>query len=275
MSDPTRFVDEHPSELARSLLAAGVDDEPPAALFGRVLAPLGVGVMAAAVSPTAQAGTGSVAAAAATVAPPAAAAAGAGMILTTVKWVGIAGIGGGLLAGGATALSTRGEAHGTAPAAARVAPVVAARPSPAVLPVDAPAARAVTEPAATSEPPVLEVAPTPTRAAPLATARARSSADTEATRRSALLAEEARAIDAAREAVATGDGARALRALRAHRQRFDKPLLVPEALFLEMRALAAQGDQAGARRAAEELLRRYPNGAQAAAARGYLRSQSP
>ncbi|HEX6275075.1 MAG TPA: hypothetical protein VFZ53_18670 [Polyangiaceae bacterium] len=275
MSDPARFVDEHPSALARSLLAAGVDDEPPPALFERTLAPLGLGVMTAVISQTAQATTTGAAATTATLAPPAATAAGAGLFVTTVKWVGIAGIGGGLIAGGATALSTHGAAGSPPPAATQAAPVAAAR---ALSPPAALRAPGVFEPALRehpSEPAAFEAISSPAVVTRRSPAGPRSSAAAEATRRSALLTEEARLIDEAREAVATGDGARALRALRLHRQRFDKPLLLPEALFLEMRALAARGDPTGAKRAAAELLRRYPNGTQAAAARRYLRAEAP
>ena len=274
MSDPTRFTDDHPSELARSLLAAGLDDEPSPALLERTLAPLGIGVAVAAAAETARAATTGATALATSTAPAAATTTlTSSLFVTTVKWVGIAGIGGGLVVGAAATLSPSSEpstalrtaAHAsTAPIAA---PARGTPPAPAA-PVEPPREEVISEPVAPERNAPQTPPPSPARGA-------RASVDAEATQRSALLAQEAKVIDEAREAVATGDGARALRALRAHRATFDKPLLKPEALFLEMRALAAQGNTEAATRVAEELLRRYPKGPQAAAARSFLRTAPP
>lgn len=273
MSDPTRFTDDHPSELARSLLAAGLDDEPSPALLERTLAPLGIGVAVAAAAETARAATTGATALATSTAPAAATTAlTSSLFVSTVKWVGIAGIGGGLVVGAAATLSPSSEPSTALRTAAHASTAPIAAPARGTPPPAAPAetsrAEVISEPVAPEQNAPQPPPPSPARGA-------RASADAEATQRSALLAQEAKVIDEAREAVATGDSARALRALRAHRATFDKPLLKPEALFLEMRALAAQGNTQAATRVAEELLRRYPKGPQAAAARSFLRTAPP
>jgi hypothetical protein len=263
MNDPIRLIDEHPSPVARSLLSAGLGEEPPPSLLERTLAPLGVGVATTVLAHAAQAGTAGVATGVVSTAPPAAVTAGASLFVTTVKWVGIAGIGGGLLVGAARGLSP------SSPPAEAPAEIV--RALPATTSIAAPTLHRplVVDDRARETPAAVASMPTPR----LSGRTSRATTDAEAKKRSALLAEEAKAIDEAREAVATGDAARALSVLDAHRQKFDKPLLEPEALFLEMRALRARGDPSAAARVAEELLRRYPSGPQAAAARAFLRTQ--
>jgi len=282
MSDPTRFADDHPSELARSLLAAGLNDEPPKTLLERTLVPLGVGAAATLVSEAAHATT---VAGVATTAPPAVAV-GSTVFATTVKWVGIAGIGaglGGVFVGAASGLALL-QAPAAKPATTLQAPSHVASPQPAVQQIPAKSAELAPRreaapdnaaPTPEATPNGLTRVPARVRDANPALETSQQTADVEATRQRALLAEEARSIDEARDAVANGDSARALRALAVHRQKFDQPLLKQEALFLEMRALAAQGDEARAARVATELLKRFPNGPQAAAARAVLRAEEP
>lgn len=86
------------------------------------------------------------------------------------------------------------------------------------------------------------------------------------------LEREVAMIDAARAAVAQGEGSRALTILADHSRQFPKGRLVPEAEYLRMQARSASGDAKGARNAARELLERHPSGPHSARARELLES---
>jgi hypothetical protein len=58
---------------------------------------------------------------------------------------------------------------------------------------------------------------------------------------SSALADEIAALDGAREALASGDAPRALRALDAHDRAFPRGALSPEATVLRIEALARRG----------------------------------
>jgi outer membrane protein assembly factor BamD (BamD/ComL family) len=72
------------------------------------------------------------------------------------------------------------------------------------------------------------------------------------------LSDEVVALDAARQALAAGDAAGALRAVDDHDRRFPGGALSPEATVVRIEALAARGDRAAAARLATEFLRSHP-----------------
>lgn len=70
---------------------------------------------------------------------------------------------------------------------------------------------------------------------------------------------ELEAIDEARQALASGDHARASRLLDRYSARFPKPRLGAEATMLRIETLVAAGDRAGASRLGKAFLKRAPN----------------
>jgi outer membrane protein assembly factor BamD (BamD/ComL family) len=73
------------------------------------------------------------------------------------------------------------------------------------------------------------------------------------------LAEEVQALDEARHALSQNEPNEALRLLGQYGHRFPKQRLAHEATFLRIQALMAQGDQLGARAAAESFIRTNPS----------------
>jgi Tfp pilus assembly protein PilF len=65
-------------------------------------------------------------------------------------------------------------------------------------------------------------------------------------------------VDAARTALRRGDGERTLRLLSDYEHRFAPVHLEPEVLYLRMQAAKLQGDRAGARRAATQIVTQFP-----------------
>lgn len=274
MSDPERWADGHADPLVRSLFTAAAEEEPPPGLTARVLAPLGAGVAtiaaanASALSPTAGGATsaGTSGGLAASSLSPGLAGATFGAVL---KWAGIVAVGAAVSAG-TISVVTSGSGVSGAPTVARMkagAPLVA--PSLQV-------GEIATAPAA--GPPASEGVPTPfdtvTERQPFTASSPRpapSSRDESPLR----LGEEAALIDETRRAIANGDPSTALRKLGAYHRRYPRPLLAPEALYLEMRAQELASNPAAARRLAERLLAAYPNGVHAARARAVLKGREP
>ncbi len=89
------------------------------------------------------------------------------------------------------------------------------------------------------------------------------------------LLEEVKLIDRARASVKAGNAGAALGALQEHARRFPRGRLLPEAMFLRMRAQLAAGRQAQARRTAANILKWYPHGPHAGKAREVLGSAHP
>jgi hypothetical protein len=252
MTDPERLVKGHPSALARSLIAAALDEEPPRTLLGRTLAPLGIaaGVMAETSLSAAAVTTASPIAGAAASAAPAAAPTTAMLLNMTAKWTAVM-IVGGALAAGTTAELTRGSAS----RASSVSSVTAqSRPSGHGAASDRPPPVLLAEPTRPRLPPPAAV-PKPPRASSLRAEAASS------------LREEGAVIDEVREAVATGNGARAKQLLDDYKKRFPEPAFEPEALYLRVRALRLLGNESAARTTASRLLAKYPNGPHAASVR--------
>ena len=105
-----------------------------------------------------------------------------------------------------------------------------------------------------SSPPEEEAMPEPAERAKAATVSRR-----RATERSTSITDELQSLDAARTALARGDGPRALALLEEHRKRFPNSQLYLEAEVLRIEALARSGDHARAKTRAEAFVRRYPN----------------
>jgi hypothetical protein len=270
MKDPERFSDRHSSAFARSLLAGASDEEPPPGLLGRTLGSIGAaGVMSLTAEAHATATTSGAAVAGSGA--PGMAATGAvaakGMLVTFVKGVGIGGTVAALATGAAFELQ-QGTSHSPS-----TAPVVGA--SETRRPKQAPKAAVkerTPEAERTISPDELPVVETPEPAPmrdPRGAATERGGDSHTALRDEALL------IDRAREAVASGDGGAALRALEDHRTKFKSPVFQPEALYLRLQALRLLGNDAAARLVAKRLLAAYPNGAQAASARAFLKTPEP
>jgi hypothetical protein len=273
VTDPDDLIGERPAGLGQLLVSAAQDEEPPAALLERTLDSVGLSSTAA------------------TVATSTTSTAAAGVLGASAKYAGLAALG--VLATGLALGAT-----GTLPRSQPPAESVATRSSGAALvgSIQVPAPAVVTDPQrnrpAALPPGARADAPSAVSAGdmarqpdsaldPAAPADNRGVDHDHGSSRAfdgvplldapgSLLREEAAVIDEAREAVATGNAARALRALEAHGRRFARPLFQPEALYLKMQALRLQGDEPGARAVAQQLLAAYPNGTQASAARALL-----
>jgi TolA-binding protein len=244
MSDPERLFSDAPSPLAKRMLSAARDEQPPDVLLERTLLALGAG--GAALGATASASG----AAAGTGASAGATGAKAG-IVAAAKWLGLGALGGALLS--TAAYEVRDAWRVPAPVAAPQAP--------------SPAREARAAPA--PEGPVLSPGVNERSVEPAQRAAGRAlapSAKVEPNRALELAAEVA-ALDAARQALANGDPRRALSLLDAYRDRFPEARLLPEALHVRMEALYQSGDRAGAARVAERLLAGFPQSPHAARAR--------
>jgi TolA-binding protein len=73
-----------------------------------------------------------------------------------------------------------------------------------------------------------------------------------------VLDQEIALLDAARDAVAAHDPARALRLLDDHRQRFPDGQLTQEATYVRVKALLERGSRAEAERTARQFLEAHP-----------------
>ena len=89
------------------------------------------------------------------------------------------------------------------------------------------------------------------------------------------LAEEVRAVDRARSALAEGRAAETLSALDEYDARFVGRKFAPEALYLRMQALLSLGRKADARSTAERLVRAFPKSPHTARARRVLSETNP
>jgi len=267
MKDPGRLVHHHPSALARSLLTAAINEEPSETLLASTVASIAMGSAAVAIAQASRVVGGSTPPITVSTASAAASVSGVGVkgaviLATTVKWVGIASVGGVLALSGVRTLERETgkpvePQHLVQP---RSLPAIRrSEPNSARLQVAAP----VELSSSTPIDPVSRPAPTLPRVAS-------SSAPTA---QPLQLSDEANLIDQAREAVAGGDGSGALRMLENHRRRFLQPHLQPEALYLRMQALRLEGHLEAAMRVAQHLLAEYPNGPQSAAARAVVNAE--
>ena len=254
MSEPRRLLDEGGSELERSLLRSARDDAPAPNARRKTMVALalagGVGVTATTATSTAATALGTTGTTA------------------LLKWIGM-GVIAGLVTVGAVAVvpaqrgetqalvASKGNAAKAASLEAQTASAVAAAASTAV---EAPAPSAA-EVAA----PVAEAVPSAT-AAPHASAKAVEKPS---------LADEVASLDAAREALGSGNAGGALRALDDHDRRFAGGALGPEALVLRIQALVQRGDRASASRLGEAYLAAHPRSPHANRVRSLLGTADP
>jgi hypothetical protein len=272
--DPVRLRDDGGSELVRSLLSAAREEQPNRAAIERTLTVVGVGSAVAALTSSSSAATATVASAlggkgvigAASLS--SAKGAWGATVLVVVKWLG-AGLVTGVVAGSALYVAREPSNPAPQPTSQKVAPTEPAKraaPLPAVPAAATPPAVDATEPPTIAKVP----ASAPVVVGPSTAARAPVSDGTRDVDPDAQLAAESSLLDRARQALASGDTASALRSLNDYDARFAHPNLLPEALYLRLQALTAQGDQPGIRAVAQRLLGSSPNGPHAARARAVL-----
>jgi hypothetical protein len=278
--DPVPLFDESGSELLKSLFSAARDEQPSAQAVQRTLAVIGVGSAVLGTASTASAAGAAVGNAAGAPSVIGAASLGSAKgvasatLLVVVKWLG-AGAVAGLVA--TSAIYAVSEPVLPAPVVTHPAVAAVAPTDTAKVPLTAPFS-AATEPEVHAEPEVkAEPEPASARAgvsaatlpstAPPAPQPLSVAAEVDP---AAPLAAELALLDSARQALAAGNAARALRSLNDYDVRFVHPNLAPEALYLRLEALTLQGDKAGTEATARRLLRAYPAGPHAARARSVL-----
>lgn len=244
MTDPDRLLSELPGDLGRTLIEAGVDEQPSELARRRALIALGVAAPVL--------GVGSVVLGASAVK-----GAAAGSALTSgsvtsgiviAKWLGT-GLAAGVLATTAVQIVQR-----PAEPARVVTPVAVMTPKNEPVAPVSPTPR-VEQPV--TEPPVAELA-----AAPVAV-----ETETEA---ALPLAREVAFVDRGRALLEGGNAAGAAQALRDYEREFPQPKLLPEVWVLRMRAAERAGDSAGARILAARLVEVFPKSPHSARARALL-----
>ena len=243
-----RLVDEGGSDVELALLRSAAHDAPTPSGKRRTLVALGLGSsIVTATTATAASTTG----------------------LALLKWAGLAAIGSVLVLGGAQATGVvgggpmGGEQHVSKAVVAVHGPAVrAATRAAQAVPVASADDAAV--PAAQAEEPE---AAKPV-AKPVAKADDRQAADPRSS-----LAQEVASLDQAREALAHGDSATALRELEKHQQKFQgSGALGPEAMVLRIEAVSARGDRAATTALANDFLSRFPSSPHAARVRSLLQA---
>jgi outer membrane lipoprotein YfiO len=268
MSEPRRFLKDG-GGFEQSLLRSAREDRPSPGSRQRTMAALGIGAGVIGAGATATA-----TAAASTATPAVKAAASLGLL----KWIGVGLAGGALVVGAAEithsvapqpthVTSVAPEEHVRAPIAARRAPA-ANTPSAVDDAAKEPVSTAIEAPPTVASPAVIATVAAPIAEAP----RPRAASPSPA---SSALAEEIAALDGAREALASGDASRALRALDARDRAFPRGALGPEAMVLRIEALALRGDRATATRLAEAFLAASPRSPHASRIRTLLGLTAP
>jgi hypothetical protein len=266
MSEPRRFLKDS-GGLEQSLLRSAREDRPSPGARRRTLAALGLGAGVL--------GAGATATAAASTATPAVKAAAS---LGLLKWIGVGIAGGVLVVGAAEVVHSVSPPRSTITQAAafdHARSTITAPRSPATnvgsIPVDTSkelGSKAIEAPSVVAAPTANASSVAPLAEAP----RARSLSPSPA---SSALADEIAALDGAREALASGDASRALRALDARDRAFPRGALGPEATVLRIEALALRGDRAAATRLAEAFLAASPRSPHASAIRTLLGLAAP
>lgn len=238
----------HPLEgdLAARLIRAGTEEAPPARSLVRTLSALGFGASTL--------GTATAVGAIGT-----AKGAGALTLGALGKWAGI-GVASGIAVAGAS-LGARQLAEPSLKAQPR-----AAEQSVPMTP------RGVSPPSVPREPPVVTTASVskPTIAAPAAAAPSATLAEP-----GAPLAAEVAFVDRGRAAFQRGEFPAALSALAGYERAFPEARLLPEVLYLRMRALGDGGQAERALELARRLVREFPRNPHAASARMVLDGSGP
>ena len=249
MSEPRRMLHDDGDDLGASLLRSARKDGPSPHARRKTMIALGlatgVGATVTAVTTTGAAST--LAKSSASVA--------------LMKWIG-AGVIGGLVTVGAVAVvqspkepPAKTEAVANAPIAAP--PGAAAQRSPSVVASAAPSDEA-------PKPSVVAEAPKPAPEAPKPSPEAPKPAEKPS------LADEVAALDAAREALRSGNASQALRALDDHDRRFRGGMLGMEATVMRIEALVVRGDRATAARIGRAFLDAHPRSPHAPRVRSLL-----
>jgi hypothetical protein len=277
--DPVRLLEDEGSELMHSLLSAVREEQPKHAAMQRTLTALGVGTALTSIASGSSALSASSAAGGFSGAVSLGSAKGAaGPALMVIKWLS-AGLLTGLVATSAVYVVTQPTAvnspagSATSVLAKQVAlqrshpPRVLASASSAAkapeipeqveLPAASPEVRSIPAPAADAAGP--SELPLSARVPPS------SSADHDA-----QLAAELSLLDRARQALAAGNAASALRSLNDYDARFEHPNLLPEALYLRLEAFTLKGDRSETENVARRMLQAFPAGPHAARARAVL-----
>ena len=267
MTEPRRLLaDPEASTFERDLLESWSSEGPSPDARTRVLT-LVAGAVAGAVAATATAAGGASTAASA-VAPKVAAAAG----LSGAAKVGLLGVM--LLVSAIVSVTLVRGSHDAVPpqtpaAATELVQVVAPAPPPALVPAPAP----------TMDPPSVSPADLPAApsaslsvASPSASPRAHGAGPADPP---PSVTEEIAAFDRARAALEAGEIDRAIGLLDTYERRFPTGTFVQEAEVLRVKALAAKGDRAGARRTGERFLAAHPTSPHASRIRAIVDSSSP
>jgi hypothetical protein len=253
MNEPKRWIDEGPPQAVERLLQAAAAEQPSDGSLRRVLAGVSLGLGTTGAAATGAAATAGTGAAAAT-------AKGAVVAGAWTKWVLLSVV----ATGAGTAVVHQSQTRAEKPKA--LATVQApARPTPPVTPV--PNAEVPASAPAAPEPTIAEPPVVTSPRAPAPRARAVAVPEAEAPIDAEKLAEEVRAVDRARSALAAGRGEETLSALDEYDTRFGGRRFAPEALYLRMQALLSLGRKAEARSTAERLIRSFPQSPHTARAR--------
>jgi TolA-binding protein len=232
MEQPPRLIDETDNELEVELLREARAYRAPRQTHAHVLAALGIAGSTAALAKSSA----------------------AAITTWSLKgWVAASVLVGGAAMGVTTLVAQPPDPVGdSAPVVQPAAQLAQQRPPPQPQPA------AVTEPAKDQA----TVAPDP----PEPASRPSGGKTTPAR---ASLSEELAALDAARAALQSGDGAGALRRLNEHARRFPRGRLRLEAEVLWIEALARTGNRTAAARRARRFLDRHPNSVLAPRLRRY------
>ncbi|MEO6602800.1 MAG: hypothetical protein ABIQ16_23150 [Polyangiaceae bacterium] len=264
--DPVRLFDESGSELLKSLLSAAREEQPQPAAVRRTLTAVGVGSAVIATAGTASAVTAGAEGVVGAASLGSAKGVASATLPIVVKFLGAGAIAGIVATSAIYAVSVR-----TLPAPKPVSAATGKVTAPVIVtrarsdePPAAPEAHAEPQPSAALA--VVPPAPLTSVVAPVPQPLS-VPAEVDPT---AQLAAELALLDSARQALATGNAARALRSLNDYDVRFEHPNLAPEALYIRLEALTLQGDRPGTEAVARRLLHSYPTGPHAARARAVL-----
>ena len=257
--DPVRLLDEGSSELMRSLLSAAREEQPQGAAMRRTLAAVGVGSAVASLTSSAAGATAGAHAATGAQLTALGSAKGAAStaFFVAAKWLVV-----GAVAGAAATSAVYGVTSAPLPpppaktVSVVAPPAVARRPSVPSVAIERAPEPAITVLAA----PIVASAVAPQ---PISSRPHEPDAD-------AQLAAEVLALDEARQALATGNAARALQLLNGYETSIAKPRMLPEALYIRLESLTILGDKNGSQAVARRLLNGSPSGPHAARARSVL-----
>ncbi len=220
MNEPRRLIDDSPSELESALLRAGRDYRASATTHTKTLAALGLASSATLLAKSSAAAS-----------------------LWSLKGLLVGGAVVGVVATGVVLVRAPAARPDTVPAELerrdRAAIITPTTPK-------GPAEESAAPPEALPEDAAEPAAPNPART-PVTPSRAAS------------ITAELQAIDAARSALAAGNGARALALLDEHARRFPGGRLHLEAEVLRIEALARSGQGPTARTRARAFVERHPN----------------